>query len=131
MSVRSPKRPSRADTVIGVKCGLIVGLELGELADPPGEDRCEVLDRDVGGVKRVEVAPTRSPGGRPSIEGIQGVPDRARISSASFRPLLGRLMSLSLIWPMWDVPEDGGGVRSEVRAIIPEVVMVFQRPRMP
>jgi hypothetical protein len=61
------------------------------LADPLGEDRGEVLDGDVDGVQRVEGDLVGEPGGRPVPEGVQGVPDRARLTAK----LLGQLPTLA------------------------------------
>ena len=70
---------------------LVIGLELGELADPLGEDRRDVLDGDVDGVQRVEGDPVRGPGGRPVLEGVQGGLDRAGLPAE----LVGQLPALA------------------------------------
>ena len=120
---RAHRRAARHVLVLGPGRRLVIGLELGELADPLGEDRRDVLDGDEDGMQRVEVVPTRGSSGRPSPERIQGDLDRAGLSA----DLVGQLPALAQ--PLDEfvadlahetMTGDGGVGHPEVGAIIPK-----------
>jgi hypothetical protein len=69
----------------------VIGPELGELADPLGEDRRDVLDGHIDGVQRVESDPMRESSGRPVLVGVEGGLDRAGLTTK----LVGQLPVLA------------------------------------
>ena len=84
---RAHRRATRHVLVLGVERRPGSRARTRGTADPLGEDRRDVLDGDVDGVQRVEGDPVREPGGRPVLEGVQGVLDRARLPAKLVRQL--------------------------------------------